>query len=160
MNETLLLLATEIRHKTLWLVDGVTDEMARFAAPGLNNSILWHAGHALVVIEHLAIAPATGRAPELPEGWFEKFSWDSQPRMVAAWPAMADVAAALRAQLPRLMSAIEGLSPAQFASIPDPQSPTTLHYDILHALHDEANHQGEMWVLKKMYGKRGTRIVN
>src|SRR5436190_19630822 len=72
MDDTLILLANEVRKKTLWLLDGVTDEMARFVAPGLANSILWHAGHALVVVEHLGVVPASGGPPVLPAGWFEK----------------------------------------------------------------------------------------
>lgn len=154
MNDTLLLLANEIRGKTLWLVESVTDEMAAFAAPGLVNSILWHAGHVLVVVEHLAVAPAAGRSPELPDGWFEKFGWNSAPKTVQDWPAIAEVAAALRSQLPQLTSAIASLTLEQLSQIPDPENGTTLHYDILHALHDEANHQGEVWVLKKMYAKQ------
>lgn len=154
MNETLLTLANEVRTKTLWLLEGVNDGMAHFAAPGLANSILWHAGHALVVVEHLAVAPATGQLPLLPEGWFEIFSWDSNPLTVKQWPAVTDIQGALRDQLPRLTDAISTLSPDQLEQIVDQRYGTTLHYDILHALHDEANHQGEMWVLKKMYAKQ------
>lgn len=154
MNDTLLTLANEVRTKTLWLLDGVNEDMAHFAAPGLANSILWHAGHALVVVEHLAVAPATDQLPQLPDGWFEIFGWDSKPLTVKHWPAVADVKQALREQLPRLTGAISTLSPARLAQVFDQASGTTLHYDILHALHDEANHQGEMWVLRKMYIKQ------
>ena len=151
MDKTLALLATEVRGKTLWLVDGVGEEMARFTGPGLCNSILWHAGHVLVVIEHLAVAPATGQPPALPEGWFEKFGWDSRPLTVTDWPAASEVVAALREQLPRLTAAITNLSPEQLDQIVDPTQGSTLRYDILHGLHDEANHQGELWLLRKMY---------
>ena len=154
MDDTLLLLANEVRSKTLWLLDGVTDEMACFAAPGLVNSILWHAGHALVVIEHLAIAPATSRTPELPKGWFEKFGWDSRPLTIKDWPAFSEVFAALHAQLPRLTAAITALSAQQLDQVIDVQHGTTLRYDIVHGLHDEANHQGEIWLLRKVYAKR------
>lgn len=150
MDATLLLLASEVRGKTLWLLDGVTDEMARFAAPGLANTILWHAGHALVVVEHLGVAPATCLPPELPEGWFEKFGWDSRPQTVSQWPAIAEVVAALRGQLPRLTAAIAALSAQQLDQVVDPASGTTLRYDLFHGLHDEANHQGEIWLLRKM----------
>lgn len=154
MNDTLLLLANEVRAKTLWLLDGVDDEMAHFAAPGLENSILWHAGHALVVVEHLAVAPATEQPPQLPEGWFDIFGWDSKPLTVKTWPLVTQVKAALRDQLPRLARAIADLSPSQLGRIPDDTAGTTLHYGILHALHDEANHQGEMWVLRKMHARQ------
>jgi hypothetical protein len=150
MDDSLLLLAQEVRTKTLWLLDGVSDEMAHFAAPGLANSILWHAGHVLVVVEHLGIAPATGRPPQLPDGWFEKFGWDSQPRTVAKWPPVAEVLGALQAQLPRLTPAISALSRADLDQVLEPNG-ATLRYDFLHGLHDEANHQGEIWLLRKMY---------
>jgi DinB family protein len=152
-DDSLLLLASEVRSKTLRLLDGVSDEMSDFAAPGLANSILWHAGHALAVVEYLAVAPATGRPPVLPEGWWETFGWDSRPQTTANWPAIIDVVGALRNQLPRLTTAIAALSPSQLDRIYDQANGTTLRYDILHSLHDEANHQGEIWLLRKMYLK-------
>src|SRR5688572_17069946 len=161
MDETLILLAQEVRLRTLWQLEGVSDEMARFAAPGLVNSILWHAGHALFVVEHLAIVPATGRPGALPDGWDAKFSWDSRPATVTDWPPVADVSAALREQLHRLTGILGALTPQQLARVVD--APRTLRFSILHALHDEAIHQGEMYLLRKMYAKRqptGTRRPN
>ena len=32
----------------------------------------------------------------------------------------------------------------------DPARNRTVRYNILHGLHDEANHQGEMWLLHKL----------
>ncbi len=154
MDQSLLLLANEVRGKTLWLVDGLTDEQARFAAPGLANSILWHAGHALVVVECLCVSPATGQPPDLPEGWFEKFSWDSDPRTVQEWPAIGEVAAALRRQLPRLTKAIAALTPEELDTTIGPPHDAQLRYLLVHGLHDEANHQGEMWLLRKMFANR------
>lgn len=155
MDDSLVLLAKEVRSKTLWLLDGVTEEMARFAAPGLTNSILWHAGHVLVVVEHLAVAPATERQPAVPSGWFEIFGWDSKPRLVTNWPPVADVVSELHAQLPRLTAAVAALSPDRLNQVFDHANGTTLRYDILHGLHDEANHQGEIWLLRKMYLNSG-----
>jgi hypothetical protein len=155
INQSLLLLANEVRGKTLWLLDGISDEAACGAAPGLANSILWHAGHALVVVECLCVAPATGRPPELPEGWFDKFSWDSDPRTVTAWPALSEVVAALRDQLPRLTAAIAGLTPQQLDEVLGPPHDAPLRYLLVHGLHDEANHQGEIWLLRKMAARAG-----
>src|SRR5687768_10862987 len=78
MPETLLTMADEVRGKTLRLLDGVPPELVHFTA-GLSNSTLWHAGHALMLVEHLCIMPATGAAPQYPAGWFEMFAWRSQP---------------------------------------------------------------------------------
>jgi hypothetical protein len=147
-DESLILLATEIRGKTLRLLDGVTDADARFTPAGLSNTILWHAGHALVVVEHLSVAPATGRAPGYPQGWFETFSWKSVPATVTQWPALGEVVERLREQLTRLTSAIGALAPGELDRIGS--NGRTLRYSILHGLHDEACHQGEIHLLKKM----------
>ena len=151
-DETLLMLANEVRGKTLKLIDGIPEELARFAPRGLNNSILWHAGHAFTVVEHLSVAAATGRPPEHPAGWFEIFSWKSQPAAVTQWPALSELVAKLRDQLQRLTAAVSALTPEQLAAIPDPARGRTVRYIVLHGLHDEANHQGEMWLLRKLYG--------
>jgi len=148
----LKLLATEVRGKTLRRLEGVTDAEARWAPPGLNNTILWHAGHALVVVEHLSVSPATGQPPVYPQGWFETFSWTSNPATVTHWPALDEVVGRLREQLQRLTTAIDALSPDKLAT-PDANG-RTLRYSILHGLHDEAGHQGEIYLLRKMLKAR------
>ena len=62
--------------------------------------------------------------------------------------------ARLREQLPRLVEAIERLTPAQLAELQ--LNNRSLRYSILHGLHDEADHQGEMYLLRKML-KMGAR---
>lgn len=153
-DETLLLLAKEIRGKTLKLLDGLTDEQARFAAPGLNNTILWHAGHSLLVNEHLGVSAATGNSPLYPQGWFELFSWASRPNSTTKWPPVAEVTAKLRDQLERLTSAIRALPPQRLDEIVDREKNRTMRYSILHGLHDESIHQGEIHLLKKMRAKQ------
>lgn len=156
MDETLLLLANEVRGKTLRLLDGIPADLARYTGPGLNNSALWHAGHSLTVVEHLCVVAATGGEPAYPKGWFEMFSWKSTPASVPreAWPALADVVEKLRDQLGRLQGIISGLTPEQLDRVTDPTRNRTLRYSILHGLHDEAGHQGEIYLLKKLYGKQ------
>ena len=153
-DKTLLHLIADVRGKTLKITDGVSDGQARWAPPGLNNHILWHAGHGYVVNEHLGMAAATGQPPQYPAGWFEKFSWKSQPGAVKEWPTLAEVRAELQKQLQRLTTVVEGLSEEQLAKVVDAQRGRTLRWSILHGLHDEANHQGEIWLLKKLYDKR------
>ena len=153
-DESLLLLASEVRGKTLRLLDGVSDDVARAAPPGLNNSILWHAGHALVVVEHLGLMPTTGKPAAYPAGWFETFSWGSTPAKVTNWPRLPEVVTALRDQLARLTAAIGALSPEQLDTIVDKNRNRTLRYSVLHGLHDEAGHQGEIWLLRKLYGNQ------
>lgn len=153
-DDTLTLLANEVRGKTLRLIDAVPEDAARFAPAGLSNSVLWHAGHALVIVEHLGVMPATGRPAAYPPEWFDKFSAKSTPASVTSWPKLAEVAAALRDQLGRLTAAIAGLSQADLERVVDPQRNRTLRYSILHGLHDEAGHQGEIWLLRKLHGRQ------
>lgn len=160
-DDTLILLAKEVRGKTLRLLDGLPEDAARFTA-GLSNSPLWHAGHALVVVEHLSVAPATGKPPEYPKEWFDLFSWQSRPATVdpGAWPPLADVVARLREQLDRLTGAIEALPPGRLDEVFDPARNRTLRYTILHGLHDEAGHQGEIHLLCKLYAARNTAATS
>jgi hypothetical protein len=154
MDESLMLLAKEVRGKTLRLLEGIDDAQARFSAPGLQNSILWNAGHALIVVEHLGNSAATGKPPVYPDGWFDKFSWKSNPAAVTSWPSIEEVRAALRDQLQRLTANIETLTEPQLSKIVDQAKNRTLRFSILHGLHDEAGHQGEIYLLKKMWGKK------
>jgi hypothetical protein len=157
----MLLLASEVRGKTLRILDAVTsDDEARFTGPGLNNSILWHAGHAIMVVEHLGLIPATGRPAGYPAGWFEKFAWKTEPAKVKEWPALAEVRDQLRSQLTRLQEAIRALSPAQLDTVVDKEKGRTLRYSILHGLHDEAGHQGEMYLLRKLYARRAAATTS
>jgi hypothetical protein len=154
-DETLLTLANEVRGKTLRLLGGVSDNAARYTA-GLSNSILWHAGHALMLGEHLCILPATGGPPQYPQGWFEMFGWQSRPATVpaSAWPALSEVDERLREQLERLRALIESLPPQRLDAVVDPARNRTLRFSIVHGLHDEADHQGEIHLLKKLYGRQ------
>jgi hypothetical protein len=153
-NETLLLLTREVRGKTLRIVGGLTDAEARFVPPGLNNSIIWHAGHCYWVVEALSVAAATGQPPQYPSGWLELFSSKSRPNRDTKFPPLEQVIGQLRAQLERLLPAIEPLTQARLAQVIDQARNRTVRYNILHGLHDEAGHQGEMWLLRKLQGSK------
>jgi DinB superfamily len=154
-DETLSLLLQDVRGKTLKIIGEVTEQQSRFAPPGLHNTILWHAGHSLIVVEHLAVSSATGKPPVFPHDWFDKFSWKSQPATVTQWPTLAEVKAKLIDQAERLGSAIKSLSEDQLKQQwGDPTKGRTVRWAILHGLHDEAGHQGEMWLLKKLQTAR------
>jgi hypothetical protein len=149
-DETLLLLASEVRAKTLRLLQGVSDRDARWAPEGLANNILWHAGHSLWVVEHLGVSPATGKGLQLPDGWKELFAAGSKPTSDTQWPSLAQVIDRLQEQLTRLTAAIRASSDERLNQIIDPARNRTLRYCILHGLHDEAGHQGEIYLLKKL----------
>jgi hypothetical protein len=150
-DRSLLLLLGEVRGKTLRLLQGVSEKEAHWTPPGLHNHILWHAGHSYVLVESLTME-AIGQQPQIPNGWFEMFSWRSDPARVAAdrWPPLSEVVAQLTEQQVRLRHVIGGLSDEQLSS-PMPGNPNrTVRYAILHGLHDEACHSGEIWLLRKL----------
>jgi len=153
MDETLMILATDVRAKTLKILDGLTEPQALYAAPGMVNSILWHAGHSLWVVERMAFSVPTGQPHQHPADWSEKFCGGSKPAEVKSWPKLAEVVAALKAQQTRLAALIPTLSEDRLQSIPDPTRGRSLRWMIVHGLQDEAGHQGEMWLLKKLVTK-------
>jgi hypothetical protein len=156
-DQTLLMLANEVRGKTLRYLSDVTEEQARYTGNAdLSNSILWHAGHALLVVEHLCVAPATGRAVETPAAYFPIFSWESKPESVQVWPTLAEVTALLSDQLKRLTDIIVTLRQERMDQVIDAAKNRTLRYSILHGLHDEAVHSGEIYLLKKLWKLRQT----
>lgn len=150
-DHTLLLLLDEVRGKTLRILDAVPAEYALWAPPGLQNHVLWHAGHICVVVEMLTLG-AMGRTPHIPDGWFEMFSWESRPARVPLdrWPLHGEVVAQLRSQHGRLRRIIDGLTEEQLdrpsARVPD----RTVRSSIVHGLHDEACHSGEAYLLLKI----------
>ncbi len=142
----------EVRWKTLKLLETVDEPMARFAPKGLNNTILWHAGHSLVVVEHLSFGKNPGFKPQYPESWFDKFNSRSNPSAVTEWPALTEVVAQLIAQRTRLYAFVEPLTAEQLNTVVgDPPRSRTLAGNIVHGLHDEAGHQGEIHLLKKLW---------
>lgn len=154
-DSTLLLLANEVRGKTLRLLRDVTEEQALFTGHGsLSNSILWHAGHAITVVEALSLSRAEDRQPIYPPGWYNLFSWESKPVPTQDWPTLAEVTRQLQVQLVRLTDAIKHLTIDRLDQVIDAEKGRTLRYSILHGLHDEAGHQGEIHLLKKFWARR------
>jgi hypothetical protein len=150
-DKTLLMLLDDVRQKTLNELKGLDDTHARWAPPGLQNSCLWHGGHAYFVTEFLTMK-ALGREPRLPEGWLRMFSWESNPVHTPPekWPPLDEIREALIAQHARLRERISGLSPEQLDA-PEPGNlGRTVRYAIMHGLHDEARHSGEISMLRKL----------
>jgi DinB superfamily len=150
-EQTLVMLLDDVRGKTLNELKGLDDTHARWAPPGLQNSCLWHGGHAYFVTEFLTMK-ALGRDPSLPEGWLKMFSWESNPAHTPpeCWPPLDEVREALIAQLERLREVIRGLTPDQLDA-PEAGNPSrSVRYAIMHGLHDEARHSGEISLLRKL----------
>jgi hypothetical protein len=156
-DPTLLEIVKQVRWKTLKLLETVSESQALFVPARLANHILCHAGHSLVVVEGLAcnsLAPTEmGQTPPFPREWVDLFRGGSNPAAVAAWPALSEVVAALKEQRTRLLSLLDtaSTSAADLDRIlgPAPRN-RTLRGMIVHALHDEAGHQGEIHLLKKL----------
>jgi hypothetical protein len=149
-------LAVEVRSKTLQLLDYAPAEKLTWAPPGTSNSILWHAGHAVWLQDVLCLAIATGKS-ELPDGWAAVFGMGSRPHRQKEWPAREEVRRQLKLQLPRLVDVIGRLTAEELAALPrfgHSGDDRTLQECIVHGLHDEANHQGEMYLLLKMATKQ------
>jgi DinB family protein len=150
-DKSLTVLLDEVRGKTLHLLQEVTRPQAVWAPPGLQNTILWHAGHSFMLAEWLTMK-ALGREPQLPEGWFEMFSWESRPALVASdrWPPLAEVITELKTQHLRLRHVIGALTDEELdrPSLSNPHR--TVRSSIVHGLHDEACHSGEIYLLRKL----------
>jgi hypothetical protein len=146
-------LATDVRNRTIQLLQAASASESIWVPRGTSNHILWHAGHALWAEDVLCIKLVTG-ASELPLGWDEMFQMGSRPALwKKPWPAKEELVRQLRDQLPRLTQLIGSLTETQLnhkPQFPHRDDPRTLGESILHGLHDEANHQGEMYLLLKM----------
>jgi hypothetical protein len=151
LDQSLLMLLDEVRDRTLRLLQGVTDEESRWTPPTLQNHVVWHAGHSYVLVESLAME-ATGGQPQIPDGWVEMFSSKSDPARLAPgrWPLLEEVVAQLAGQHVRLRQMIEKLSEERLSSPIPGKGNRSVRYAILHGLHDEACHSGEIWLLRKL----------
>jgi hypothetical protein len=144
-------LARQVRGCTLELSHVADGRWLTWAPTGTSNHILWHAGHAVWLQDALTIRPITGRS-ELPHGWSSVFGQNSQPELHSDWPDVAEVRALLEDQLGR----IEGLlrTNAELiltkANAIPPTGGWPLLPGMIHGWHDEARHQGEMYLLHKL----------
>ncbi len=151
-DRTLIALLDEIRGTTLRTLNGVDDSAARWRIPGLANTILWHAGHAYVVVEWLTMG-ALGLNPSAPAGWFELFSWESRPGEIPAqrFPPLATVVEQLQQQQSRLQKVYASLGELDLKNAAVDQPDRSVREVIVHALQDEASHKGEIWLMRKLY---------
>lgn len=143
-------LARQVRGDTLQFLQ-VPRPWLTWAPPGTSNHILWHAGHALWLQDALTIEPLTGRS-ELPNGWTATFGQNSQPAATREWPAESEIRRHLEAQLSRILELLA--ERAETIATRGNEAPARGGWPLLagmiHGWHDEARHQGEMYLLLKM----------
>jgi hypothetical protein len=97
---------------------------------------------------------ALGHEPRVPEGWYEMFSWESRPESVPAqrWPPLGAVVDRLRDQHRRLRRAIGAATDDRLDAPTAGDPDRTVRFSVVHGLHDEACHSGEILLLRKMQG--------
>jgi hypothetical protein len=152
MIETLTELARQVRENTLQLLHVPEPAWLTWAPTGTSNHILWHAGHALWVQDALCVRPLTGQS-ELPRGWAESFGQNCRPLSATTeWPAESQVRQLLETQLARVLDLYGEHADTIVinAGEPLPGSGWPLLAGLIHAWHDEARHQGEMYLLHKL----------
>lgn len=141
----LLELLDQVRRHTIEVLEAAQPSWLLWAPAGTSNHILWHAGHALWLQDVLGVQRLTGKS-ELPPAWDERFGMNCRPvKKTSDWPTRREVKDHLRAQWSQLKRYIEQL--------PDERLELTRHLwvsQFIHGLHDEARHQGEMYLLYKM----------
>src|SRR5690606_26520099 len=128
-----------------------TPEWLTFAPAGTSNHILWHAGHALWLGDLLCVELLTGQS-ELPPGWAGTFGMQCRPpQQTSDWPSRDELAALLERQLQRVLELLETTTDEQLAEPADlSRGPASVSARIIHGLHDEAKHCGEMYLLLKL----------
>jgi len=159
-SDVLQELAREVRQDTLQILVATQAAWLTWAPPQTANHILWHAGHALWLQDVMCVQPLGGSS-ELPAGWAERFGMNSFPAGISAWLARDEVQRLLEDQLQRMLTLLADVSAAQLSqparSLGGRRS---LAGWIIHGLHDEAKHSGEMYLLWKLCRVRKERADN
>ena len=149
-------LARQVRRDTLRLLTAAPSDSLTWTPLGTANHIIWHAGHALWLQDHFAIGPLAGQS-ELPAGWENLFASGSDPtRPPAPWPERAVLADELRQQYERMAELLDtaGRTKAR-SSGRDRQEWLRFAASLIHGIHDEARHQGQMSLLIRLAARSG-----
>jgi len=147
------------RHSRPYLLDAAPEDGLTWAPPGLCNHVLWHGGHALWLADHFAIEPLAGQS-ELPEGWGDLFAAGAAPTAITDWPGREAVVEALHDQHLRVMELLSAAEQGDLAPSLPRGGWHRFAGSLLHGLHDEARHQGEMYSLVKQMRKAGAQSVD
>ena len=158
-------LAAQVRRHTIELLTAVPEACLLWAPSGTSNHIFWHAGHAVWLLDVLFLELIAGQS-ELPASWTETFGMDCRPvhetNRLGAWPSRSEVERRLHSQLDRVIQRIAELPTERFApDAPAELGSRNLLSCFVHAWHDEARHQGEMYLLLKQWRvRRDSSLTN
>ncbi len=146
----LIELAKQVRDSTIRLLEMAPAEVLHWAPQGTSNHVMWHAGHALWVQDCLCVEPLSG-VSDLPTGWSDKFGMDCRPvSETRDWPERSELLRHLHAQLDRILTLFDEHSERLAKIGPNQDGDWDLTRGVIHGLHDEARHQGEMHLLMKL----------
>lgn len=148
-------LARQVRERTLQVFRAAPEGALLWAPPGTQNHILWHAGHAVWLMDVLGIALLAGQR-SLPRSWDQTFGMRCRPpAQTTHWPDRTQIEQHLQEQLLHYLHLLEQTPPQRWQLPSDPtHARHSLMGQLLHGLHDEACHSGEMYLLLKQWRKR------
>ena len=146
----LIELAKLVRGTTVQLLERAPEDWLLWAPFGTSNHITWHAGHSVWLQNCLCVEPISG-CSDLPPGWREKFGMNCQPVVETHdWPERAELLHHLHTQLDRMLALLGEYAGRLNQIGPNGDGHWDLTRGVIHGLHDEARHQGEMYLLMKM----------
>ncbi|MFP4144496.1 MAG: DinB family protein [Phycisphaeraceae bacterium] len=147
----LIELVRQVRPLTLKWVAKPEDRHLLWSPEGLCNHVLWHGGHILWVADSLCVRQLSGES-QLPDGWGDIFGMDCDPVAERTdWPDRQQVLDLLEKQQGEMLRLLEDADEAALSRQPSPDAGMTVAGKILHGLHDEAKHQGEIHLLIKQW---------
>lgn len=140
--------ARQVRAKTLEVLEAGPESALTWAPRGTRNHIIWHAGHILWVGDVLGLELLGERGLSL-AGWPGMFAQDSDPAVSRRDPpGRAEIARLLRAQHDRFLALLPNADAGRYTAVVWEKFRVA---DLLiHGLHDEGKHTGEMYLLVKM----------
>lgn len=150
-SEILQEMARQVRRDTIRILEAAEGTWLTHAPPGTSNHIIWHAGHALW-LQDLLCERLLGAGGHLPSGWHDKFGMNCKPpSQTTEWPHRDTLTDLLQIQLVRILDLLASASENKLSTIADPRrGSATISDRIIHGLHDEAKHSGEMYLIMKL----------
>ena len=149
MKSTLLEMLKQIRGFTIHLLENTNPDWVTWSPDGTSNHMIWHAGHAIWVEDLLCVKRLQGDSYLVDDAWTSKFGQHCDPVSEQTdWPTVDEMKNALLDQQAKMTELIEGMTPEQL--VIDSENNRDLVGGMIHAMHDESKHQGEMYLLHKL----------